>query len=299
MGGVEDQLGRAVVLLELDDRGVRPVALEVEDVAQVRAAPRVDRLVVVADHAQVAVAGGQRPDPQVLRPVRVLVLVDVEVAPALLVLGQDVGRLVEQPDGLEQEVVEVERVRPCAAAPGSGSPAGRSCARGGSPRSRDRKVGSSISFLARLMAPRTALGRNSPVSGMSSSRRICFISDLLVVGVVDDEAAVRSRSPRHRPAARARASEWNVPATTSRPPSPTRLMIRSRSSDGGPVGEGDRQDPPRGDVLDADQVGDPMGEDAGLARSGAGQDQQRTLGRRHGACLLGVQRPDDLAPRAP
>ena len=25
-------------------------------------------------------------------------------------------------------------------------------------------------------------------------------------------------------------SEWNVPATTSRPPSPTRLMIRSRSS---------------------------------------------------------------------
>ena len=27
------------------------------------------------------------------------------------------------------------------------------------------------------------------------------------------------------------ASEWKVPATTSRPPSPTRLMIRSRSSD--------------------------------------------------------------------
>ena len=136
VGGIEDQLRRAVVLLELDDRGVRPVALEVEDVAQVRAAPRIDRLVVVADHAQVAVAGGQRPDPQVLRPVGVLVLVDVEVAPALLVLGQDVGRLLEQPDGLEQEVVEVERVRPCAGAPGSGSPAARSSARGGSRRSR-------------------------------------------------------------------------------------------------------------------------------------------------------------------
>ena len=41
----------------------------------------------------------------------------------------------------------------------------------------DRKVGSSISFFARLIAPSTMLGRNSPVSGMSSSRRICFISD--------------------------------------------------------------------------------------------------------------------------
>ena len=61
VGGVEDQLRRAVVLLELDHRGVRPVALEVEDVAQVRAAPRVDRLVVVADDAQVAVAWPRAP----------------------------------------------------------------------------------------------------------------------------------------------------------------------------------------------------------------------------------------------
>ena len=52
--GVEDQLRRAVVLLELDDGRVRVVALEVEDVAQVGAAPRVDRLVVVADDREVA-----------------------------------------------------------------------------------------------------------------------------------------------------------------------------------------------------------------------------------------------------
>ena len=67
---------------------------------------------------------------------------------------------------------------------------------------------------------------------------------------------------------------------------------------GGPVGEGDREDPPRGDVLDADQVGDPVGQDAGLARAGAGEDQQRALGRRDGARLLGVERPDDLRRRA-
>ena len=51
---------RAVVLLQLDDGRVRVVALEVEDVAQVRAAPGVDALVVVTHHGQVVVALGER-----------------------------------------------------------------------------------------------------------------------------------------------------------------------------------------------------------------------------------------------
>ena len=122
---------RPVVLLELDHGGVRLVALEVEDVAQVGAAPRVDRLVVVADHGQVVVARGEGADPQVLGLVRVLVLVDVEVAPALLVAGEDVGRLVEQADRLEQQVVEVERpdrLEPGGVLPGE---SGHDRARGG------------------------------------------------------------------------------------------------------------------------------------------------------------------------
>ena len=86
--GVEDELRRAVVLLQLDHGRIGIVALEVEDVAQVRAAPGVDALVVVTDDGQVAMPPGELPDPQVLRPVGVLVLVDVEVAPALLVVRQ-------------------------------------------------------------------------------------------------------------------------------------------------------------------------------------------------------------------
>ena len=62
---------------------------------------------------------GELADPQVLRPVRVLVLVDVQVAPAILVVGEHRGRLVEQAHGLVEQVVEVERARLLAAAPGS------------------------------------------------------------------------------------------------------------------------------------------------------------------------------------
>ena len=89
-------------------------------------------------------------------------------------------------------------------------------------------------------------------------------------------------------------SAWNVPAWTSRPPSPTRLMIRSRSSAAALVRERDGQDLPRRDALDPDEVGDPVGQHAGLARTGAGEDEQRALRRRDRARLLGVEGLDDL-----
>ena len=85
VGGGEDRLRRAVVLLELDDLGVGEVVLEVEDVADVGAAEGVDRLLVVADHRQVAVLLGQDLQPAVLRAVRVLVLVHEHVLEVVLV----------------------------------------------------------------------------------------------------------------------------------------------------------------------------------------------------------------------
>ena len=48
MRGIQDQLGGAVVLLELDDGRIRVVGFEVQDVADVGSAPGVDRLIVVA-----------------------------------------------------------------------------------------------------------------------------------------------------------------------------------------------------------------------------------------------------------
>jgi hypothetical protein len=55
-GRIEDVLGGAIVLLQVDDARIGEVALEVEDVAQVGGPPGVDLLVGVADDADVAVA---------------------------------------------------------------------------------------------------------------------------------------------------------------------------------------------------------------------------------------------------
>ena len=76
---------RAVVAFQADDPGAGEIVLEAQDVADLGAAPGVDRLVVVADAAEVVMALRQRPQPQVLGDVGVLVLVDQDVAELLLV----------------------------------------------------------------------------------------------------------------------------------------------------------------------------------------------------------------------
>ena len=56
VGELEDRAGRAVVVFQPHDLGLGPVVLEPQDVRHLGAAPAVDRLVVVAHDAQVAVA---------------------------------------------------------------------------------------------------------------------------------------------------------------------------------------------------------------------------------------------------
>jgi hypothetical protein len=61
---------------------------------------------------------------------------------------------------------------------------------------------------------------------------------------------------------------------------------------GGFVGEGDSQDAITGDVKDLHQVGDAVGEDAGLAGAGASDDQNWAVDGKHGL-LLGIVQPGE------
>ena len=81
-GGFEDISLGAVVLLQADGVGIRVVAFEFQDGAHVGAAEAVDRLVVVAHHAEVPVTTRDMIDQEVLGMVHVLVFVDQNVAVA-------------------------------------------------------------------------------------------------------------------------------------------------------------------------------------------------------------------------
>ena len=90
IGSLEDVACRAIVLLELDHHGVGIVLAEGQDVADVRPAPRIDGLVVVTNHHQIAVTRRQEVGDPVLRVVGVLVLVHADLAESLLVAMQHV-----------------------------------------------------------------------------------------------------------------------------------------------------------------------------------------------------------------
>ena len=109
-GGGQDVRRRAVVALQPDDGGAGKILLEAQDVADLGAAPAIDRLVVVADAADVLRALGQQPQPEILRHVGVLVLVDQDVAEAAVILRQDVGMGLPQRHAVHDQVAEIDGV---------------------------------------------------------------------------------------------------------------------------------------------------------------------------------------------
>ena len=292
---VENGLRRAVVLLQYDDLGLREVGLEAQDVADVRVTPGVDRLVRVAHDAQIAMSLRQLLGNRVLYDVGVLELVDHEVNVPVLVLLGDLRELVEKKVGLEQKVIEVGR----------------------------RALGQEL--LVPLVDAEddlveVALARQ-PESGhvqqLALSRRdrgkdgsrcealwvdvhlfhaALYQVDLVGV-VVDGVAAVQpyglSLATKHHRAEgveRPGGEVSNVWSQQLRQPVP---HLPGRS-----VGEGDCGDAVRRNTAYANQIGDALGDDAGLTAARTCDDQQRPVHRLHGLSLLGVQLRQNLVGHA-
>ena len=110
-GGGEDVRGGTVVLFQPDDLRAGEIRLEPQDVADLGPAPAIDRLVVVADAADVAMCLRQQPQPQVLRDVGVLVFVHEDIAEALLPLRQHVRVRLEDHHAMQQQVAEIDGVQ--------------------------------------------------------------------------------------------------------------------------------------------------------------------------------------------
>ena len=110
VGGAQDMARGAVVLLQLNGLAVFKVLLKVQDVGDVGAAPTVNGLVVVAHDHEVLVLGGQQVGDLVLDVVGVLILVDANVAEALLVFVEHLGAGAQQLERAHEQVVEVHRV---------------------------------------------------------------------------------------------------------------------------------------------------------------------------------------------
>ncbi len=110
VGRPENGGGAAEVLFELDDHRLGPVLLEGQDVADVGAAPAIDRLVGIAGGADIAVGQRQGLGQAILRVVGVLVLIDEQELEPIGQLAADSRVVLQQKRDLHQQVVEIQSV---------------------------------------------------------------------------------------------------------------------------------------------------------------------------------------------
>ncbi len=282
VGRLQDDRSRPVVLLQLDDLGVGEVAVEVEQVARLGAAPAVDRLVVVADHGQVARVSGQVPHQPVLHQVGVLELVDQDVAETSRQLRPHVG-VVGQVEHLEQQVVEVDRVL-----------AGQPLAVARVDLGQDVLAVATVAPPDRILA--TVLGPVDERAQRPRRHRVVEARLLeqrrqqpLLVVVVEDAEVGAEPDPLAMTAKQARAGR--VKGTDPHAEGgfgADRLAQALAHLARRLVGEGHREDLPRRHAQ-RHQPGDAVDQDTGLAGARPRQNHQRALAVGDGALLLGVE----------
>ena len=89
-GGDGENMGAgAIVAFEADDLRAGKIMLEAQDIVDIGAAPAVDRLVVVADAAEIAARLREKAQPEILNDIGVLIFVDENIAKPLLIVLQD------------------------------------------------------------------------------------------------------------------------------------------------------------------------------------------------------------------
>ena len=88
VGRIQNGLRRAVVLLQPDEARALILVFKIQDVLDRRAAEAIDALVIVTDDADILVPAGQQRGQQILQVVRILILVDEDIAELALMPRQ-------------------------------------------------------------------------------------------------------------------------------------------------------------------------------------------------------------------
>ncbi|CAM5541905.1 hypothetical protein SGRIM128S_05982 [Streptomyces griseomycini] len=287
VGQTDDLGGRAVVTDQLDDGGSGMADAEVEQVVGGCARERVDGLTGVTDHAQVLPVAEPQLQQSLLERADVLVLVDHEV----LVLGADLLRdvvpVLQDGDGQQQHVLEVDDGALALEVLVGGVQLG--------------DLGGVAGRLpARLDGRRRVVGRD----GLGDLRPLDLGGDVPQLAPVEPDAAGGGRvgdeldlavdepghgaTDRFRPEVLELAQRRRVEGT-GLDADGAELAQPAAHLPGGAVGEGDGEHAGGLEDAGAHPVGDPVGDRPGLAGAGARQHAHRTVQGGGHRALLGVE----------
>jgi hypothetical protein len=294
IGSGQDRLGRAVIARERHHRGrLRELAGEFENVAHRGGAERVDRLRIVADHGQPAPVGLELEQDRGLETVGVLVLVDQHmVEPAGDVFCD--RRLAHHLRPVEQQIVVVELVLVLLDVEIGGKQRAQLVLPRAAPRVGSRQH--RREFLLRIDGTGVD-GEAGRLGGKPAflGRETEIVADQVhqvggILPVMDSESRVQSDLRGVFPQQpRADGMEGAGPAQRAgqrspldRSVRPERLIVDAldppRHLDGGAARERHQQDAAGIDAVRS-EMHHAMGKRAGLARSGARDHQERSVGR--------------------
>ena len=107
---IENILRGAVILLETHHKGIRKHRLKIQNVPDIRTAELVNRLIVVAHDTKIPATAREQPDQLKLRPVRILILIDVNILKTILIILQNLRMGREELHRLHQQIVKIQRI---------------------------------------------------------------------------------------------------------------------------------------------------------------------------------------------
>ncbi len=108
IGGVQDVRRRTVILLQLDNRRIGIILFKIQNVSNIRAAPAINRLVIIAHNAQVMTFRRQKSHQLILRIVRVLILVHHNVTETLPIAFQYRRMVCQKGQRFQQQIVKIQ-----------------------------------------------------------------------------------------------------------------------------------------------------------------------------------------------
>ena len=276
----ENDIGAAVVLLELDHLRIGEVPLELQKVCRLGPAPSVDALVVVTHHADIRpVIGGQQAHQLKLKLVRILELIDKDMRVAGAPLLARLLMVAQERAGLKQEIIEVHRIERAKLVLILREEAAEGGVRGvGFPDAEILRLADNVARQVRIK--RVLLIVDAGGDLLHQPHLIPFVEDAEVLLVAQEVGMFAEEAHTERMERRERDE--------------LRLIGLHGGSDtfahllGSLVGEGHREDRGRIDTL-RHKPGNAGGQDAGLPRAGTSEDKHRPL--RMGGCtkLLGIE----------
>jgi hypothetical protein len=286
--GVEDARGGAIVLLQGNDLSVRKIGLELEYIADVGPAPGIHALVVVSDHADIAVLSGQGLGQHVLGVVGVLILIHEHMLEHLLIKSPHLFVVADELASLEQEVSKIQGSGRVQLALISQVYVGSGLARGFGRGHGVDGVGLRVEQV--VLGPGDDAhihGRLAALILQAHGLHGLDHGALLVALVVDGEMLGQLKQfmmPPDEPRSESMESVHPDQAALAR----SQLLDAPAHLFGGLIGEGHGQDALRRHAP-AQQMRYAVGDDPGLARARPSQDQQRPRGMEHAILLLGVE----------